>query len=238
MIGQAVREALDTKPEGPVDLSLIHRVREVHFDFLVTKQGSSVVHQCVGRRTEEEERILDAITTWLLLSGTKDDDPFLTRYATTGKTRRAASRRVVTVNDRTAAIKESARRAGFDENHFSSVSLRKGGISVCVEAANEETAALRSGHSSKSAVLHKHYDYSSRGGRGISLGPAALSKSKSFGLLQLREIALARGGMSGNDAGKGEGSKSEEGNKKRLKRNRKAAASKDYDSMASVSSKR
>ena len=111
---------------------------------------------------------------------------------------------------------------------------------VCVETANEETAALRSGHSTKSAVLHKHYDYSSKGGRGISLGPAALSKSKGFGLLQLKEmeIALARGGMSGNNAGKGEENKSKEGDKKKSKRNRKAAASKDYDSMASVSSKR
>jgi len=107
-----------------------------------------------------------------------------------------------------------------------------------VETANEETAALRSGHSTKSAVLHKHYDYSSKGGRGISLGPAALSKSKGFGILQLKEIALARGGMSGNDAGKGEGNKSLAGAKKKSKRNRKAAASKDYDSMASVSSKR
>ena len=238
MTGQEVRDVLDKEPKGPVNLSQIHRVREVHLDFLITKQRSAVVNQCIGRRTEEEGRILDAITTWLMLSGTKDEDPFLTRYATTGRTRKLASRRLVTVQDRTRAIKESARRAGLDENHFSGASLRKGAVSVCAEAADEETAAQRSGHSTKSGVLHKHYNYSSRGGRGVSVGPSALSRSKSFGLEQLKEIETARGVGSGSATEETEEDKPKEGSRKRQKRNRKTPASRDYESIAGGHNKR
>jgi len=64
------------------------------------------------------------------------------------------------------------------------------------------------------------------------------SITKGFGIQQLQELATARGEGSKGNAGKVEENKSEEGNRKRPRRNRKAAASKDYDSMASVSSKR
>jgi hypothetical protein len=238
MIGEEVREALDTRPTGPVDLSQIHRVKEVHLDFLITKQGSAVVNQCIGRRTKEEERILDAVTTWLLLSGTKENDPFLTRYATTGKTGKKSSRRLVTIQDRTQAIKESARNAGLDENHYSGASLRKGSISVCADAKDEETAAQRSGHSTKSGVLHKHYNYSARGGRGVSVGPAALSGSTRFGVEQLKEIETARGGEDKGDTEETVEDKPRQENRKRQKRNRKKAASRDYEAIADGHHKR
>ena len=234
--GEAARAALAGIGANTVDTSGVARVQEVRIDIIATKQGEPVLDQKIGRRTEEEAVILEAITTWLLLSGTKNSDPFLTRYATTTVAKRELSRRLITDSDRTKKVKESARRAGLNPSHFSSTSLRKGGITLVSDALGQEMAASRSGHSSRSGVMSKHYDYSSNGGRGESMGPAALSKSSSFGVEQLKKLIPSgeSGGQGSWEEAKGKNDKT----KRKGSRRRKVTPSKEYEGITNGASRR
>ena len=187
-IGEAARKELRGKSSEMIDLSQVKRVKEIHINILSTKQGQPVVNQKIARRTKEEEVILEATATWMILSGTQNKDPFLTRYAPTPKTKKLISRRLVTNADRAEVVKASARKAGLNDKHFSSTSLRKGGITIISEAAGPEEAAKRSGHSIKSGVMSKHYDFSKNGKLGVSVGPSALSEAGGFGIEQLKAL--------------------------------------------------
>jgi len=78
-IGEAARKELRGKSSEMIDLSQVKRVKEIHINILSTKQGQPVVNQKIARRTKEEEVILEATATWMILSRTQNKDPFLTR---------------------------------------------------------------------------------------------------------------------------------------------------------------
>ena len=190
-IGEAARTELGDRSSETIDLSQVKRVNEIYINILSTKQGKPVINQKIARRTKEEEIVLEATVAWIILSGTRDKDPFLTRYAPTPKTKKQISRRLVTNADRTEVVKASARKAGMDDRHFSSTSLRKAGITIVSEVAGPDEAARRSGHSRTSGVMSKHYDFSQHGGLGASVGPSALSGEKGFGIEQLKALMPA-----------------------------------------------
>ena len=55
------------------------RIVRVDIDIVNTKQKKSLTVS-VERRSEEEAKITEMFGIWLIISGTKDEDPFMTRY--------------------------------------------------------------------------------------------------------------------------------------------------------------
>ena len=168
------------------------RILQISMDFLKTKPGKATTGVVVARRSLEEAEILEDMGRWLVLSGTKDDDPFLTRYGTTPRTKKEGSRRVVLARDCSRAVKAAAREVGLPDKFFGIRSLRKGGVSTMFEAGvTLEDIRVRAGHAAGSGVTNKHYNYSleaSRGGRGMSVGPSGLSKRHRFNAERVREL--------------------------------------------------
>jgi hypothetical protein len=247
LIGTSARTMLHGLGDDRIDLSQVKRVKEIQINILSTKQGHPVINQKIARRTEEEAVVLEAVVTWLLLSGTKDDDPFLTRYAATPKTNRRESRRLITAKDRSMIVKDCAREAGLDENHFSATSLRKGSVTVLSEVLGTEEAAKRSGHNPRSKVITNHYDFSRNGALGNSVGPSALSRTDGFGVEQLKSLMPSSTREQG-EVGKKEGEKGQgkywvlEHDKAGVwnsgKQKRKRTASKRFGDARESSSKR
>ena len=171
----------------------LFRIQRVSMDFLRTKT-TPVTDLVIARRTPEESRIVDALGTWLCLSNTENNEPFLTKHTPqtwNGKRHIKASTRVINASDLTKIVKESATLLGLPEKAFSMKSCRSGGYSQMKgSGASQETIHKRTNHTKNSSVGRRHYDFSTttaEGGRGESIGPAGLGRS-SFDLEKLKEI--------------------------------------------------
>ena len=111
------------------------------------------------------------------------------------------TRKVITVRGCTAIVKECARIWGLPPQHFSCRSLRAAAVTTMKAAgASREVIHARTGHGPKSKVSSTHYDFSTsreEGGRGESVGPAALSELTTFTvenlIQQLPRSSLQRG---------------------------------------------
>jgi hypothetical protein len=185
------------------------RIVRVDIDIVNTKQKKSLTVS-VERRSEEEAKITEMFGIWLIISGTKDEDPFMTRYGVskTQWNRQAKSRarkvkptpdhvakvtrRLICSSDCSTIIKEGASKLGLPAIHFSMKSCRSAAITIMSSAgADTKTIHQRSGHGSKSKVSKTHYNYhtsQTRGGRGRPAGPAAMAGSSSFGVNELRGL--------------------------------------------------
>lgn len=134
-------------------------IEKVSFHLLKTKTGRPVEDLCIKRTTEAEGRLLDAVLTWIRVSGTQDSDPLLTRYA-------GGSKRYTTRADVTLLIREAAREFQLPEDAFSSKSFRIGVASADdMSAADKDDVA---GWSRQASTRESYYDQRNRVGRAAS----------------------------------------------------------------------
>jgi hypothetical protein len=189
LVGEAARKVLQGGGEKSACIDQLKRIRDVRLDFLTTKTKAVVSNIVIARRSEEEAQMLEDMGLWLCLSGTKDEDVFLTRRAK-GKRGKSLNKRFVLQKEAADVVKIAVSAAGLPSDHFSVKSLRSALVSS-MESGGAEKATIhgRTGHSKKSSVSRSHYDYftsSSCGGRGLSIGPAAMAGSCVFDEEQLR----------------------------------------------------
>jgi hypothetical protein len=218
---QVIGEEARAKLMGDRDRESLTAIREaskqvsrIDFDFLVNKQKVPS-KSYIKRRTKEEEKIIELICVWLVISNTKDGDPFLTRYLTTpAEDKRKQSwlassggneavefetrwsRRYTNSSDCTKIIKESAVRLGLPPVHFSMRSLRSGAI-TCLNSAGVDQEIINNlaGHSQKadtSKKFYNHFTSQAGGGRGESIGPSAVSDAVTFNIDKLTQLLPAQ----------------------------------------------
>ena len=110
------------------------------------------------RRTPAESQLLDDLVEWMIRSGTKDTDELLTRYDEQG------SRRSITRNDATTALKKGAAAVGLDPKRYSSKSLRGGLATAAAEAGMpKDELNARGGWTPGSKVPSLYYTSQSAG---------------------------------------------------------------------------
>ena len=228
VVGQEAVDLFWPEPrEGPPtpDTGKASGVRII---FLKTKQGKTVPDIFILRRTPEESQIVDDMVQWLCASGTKEDDQFLTRYGVGPTGRGGRKRRVVRPSDCAAAVKLGAKKANLPTHHFSTSSCRKATVtSMDADGVEKDVIHKRTGHSNKSRVSDQHYNFSkssSCGGRGLSVGPSAVTQEHQFQVEDLRMLVPAE--VSG-----GEGTTTDPRNK-RAKRDTKPPGRLSYDRLA------
>ena len=179
----------------------LHRIAQIKLDFLTSKTGTALPNFIISRRTEEEKDILEDMGRWVCLSDTRDDDPFLTRYAVPRNGGEKKGRRI-TPKEGTALVKLSARKAGLPEVHFALGSLRPAGTTAASRggASTDEIRAL-TGHAKNSQVVNTHYNYdrpSTHGGRGEAVGTSVHREGGAFTIGDLLRIMPLRGRGPGN----------------------------------------
>ena len=103
-------------------VSSLVSIGRIQFNLVATKVGRAVEELCISTVEEHERRLLHAVVAWIRVSGTKDDDPLLTRYAK-GKGG-AVGRRLTTRKDVNDVIKLTAGQLGLNPGKFSSKSFR------------------------------------------------------------------------------------------------------------------
>jgi hypothetical protein len=224
IMGEGNRECLSDILQG------VCRIKRVDVDIVNTKQKKSLTVS-VERRTTEEAKITEMFGIWLIISGTKDDDPFMARYGISkneltkqerSRARKSrtspdyeaqASRRLICAKDCSSVIKEGAEKMGLPAVHFSMKSCRSAAITIMSSAGSStDVIHKRSGHGPKSMVSKTHYNHHTsqhQGGRGSTEGPAALNELSSFGVEELRRLVRMES-FSGDAAAEGEGESLEE----------------------------
>ena len=116
----------------------------------------------VGRRSESESRVLDDLITFLLRSGgLGNENLFSFRVGT-------APQVSLTSFAVRKEIKQACTRQGLPAKHFSSHSLRKGGVTqMRALGASKDDRHDRGNWAFGSQVMNDTYDY------GVELGPLA-----------------------------------------------------------------
>ena len=190
---------MDGRSEEPID-PFLSRLLGVRIDFLQTKTGVAVTNIAILRRTLEEATILEDMGLWLCISGTQDDDPFLTRYGLGASKSGVKSRRTATGGDCSKMVKDCAELHGFPRHLFGSSSCRKATVTLLsASGATKGVIHGRTGHSDSSTVSDTHYNYAlaaARGGRGASVGPAASTNTSALSVEDLRRLLPAGTGES------------------------------------------
>lgn len=120
----------------------------------------------IGRGSAFEEGLLEQLLEWMVLSGVKADDPFVTRYAARkGGAPGTVDRKVVTAKAVRVAIKASCVALGLPPNRYSAKSLRSGFATHMIACGTpREDMVTRGGWSKSSRVPEKHYISSFEGG--------------------------------------------------------------------------
>ena len=142
-------------------VSSLVSIGRIQFNLVATKVGRAVEELCISTVEEHERRLLHAVVAWIRVSGTKDDDPLLTRYAK-GKGG-AVGRRLTTRKDVNDVIKLTAGQLGLNPGKFSSKSFRVGIASSAglSDARKDQVAGWKAGGSTR----RDHYDVRDRRGR-------------------------------------------------------------------------
>jgi hypothetical protein len=160
-----------------------NRVHSLELDHLSTKTGP-VTNIKIGRRSQAEMTLLTEVVTWLMLSRPKKAEPFLTRYGLT-KFGKKTSRRALRSSDITAALKQAASTLHLPISLFSAKSMRQtGNTELNLAELPEELVKARTGHSEGSRIGDVHYNFAlsqAQGGRGVSVGAAALNVNGTTG---------------------------------------------------------
>lgn len=190
LTGQRAREEILGAEGNGFDRNL-QRILEIRVDFTGNKIGIPQPNVIIARRTSQESQIVEDMGRWLVHSKTKDDDPFMTRYALPKSGRGKPLRRKVRDSDCCRVVRQGAERLGLPPQFFSVKSLRSSAVSAMAMAdATTEEIQNRTWHHSN--VVNTHYNFakpSNAGGRGRSIGPAALSgASNQFNANAVRQM--------------------------------------------------
>ena len=126
-----------------------------------TQQRASFSQQArtIGRGSEVEGKLLEDLMEWMVISGVRADDPFVTRYfpkenGVPGQ----FDRKVVTAQMVRNAVKASCVALGLPPDRYSAKSLRSGfatHMTACGIA--RENVATRGGWAEQSRVPEQHY---------------------------------------------------------------------------------
>ena len=120
----------------------------------------------IGRGSVFETGLLEDILEWMVISGVKAEDEFVTRYfARAGGAPGAFDRKVVTPQMVREAVKESCVALGLPPKRYSAKSLRSGfatHMTTC--GISREAIVTRAGWSRRSRVPEIHYISSFTGG--------------------------------------------------------------------------
>ena len=113
----------------------------------------------IGRGSAFETKLLEELLEWMVISGVKADDPFVTRYAARkGGAPGTFDRKVVTAQAVRKAIKESCVALGLPPNRYSAKSLRSGFATHMMSCRiPREDLVTRAGWSNRSRVPEQHY---------------------------------------------------------------------------------
>ena len=138
------------------------RITECRVLAVTSKSKQVTKGKMVGRRSESESRFLDDLIVFLLRSGGMgNDNLFSFRVG-------SAPQASLTGFAVRKEIKQAFTRLGLPAKHFSSHSLRKGGVTqMRALGASEDDRRDRGKWAPGSQVMNDTYDY------GVGLGPLA-----------------------------------------------------------------
>jgi hypothetical protein len=159
MTGSDMVSSLRGATEGDPELK---RITECRVLAVTSKSKQVTKGKMVGRRSESESRFLDDLIIFLLRSGgIGNDNLFSFRVG-------SAPQVSLTGFAVRREIKQACTRLGLPAKHFSSHSLRKGGVTqMRALGASEDDRRDRGNWAPGSQVMNDTYDY------GVGLGPLA-----------------------------------------------------------------
>lgn len=137
-------------------------VTECHALAVSTKNKAVIKPKVIARRSPQESRFLDDLILVLSRAGSRGSDGLFTVRRPSGVRVTLTGRKI------RVQVKDACKKRGLPFQHFSSHSLRKGGITqMRYLGASEDDRRDRGGYAANSQVMNCTYDYAT------GLGPLA-----------------------------------------------------------------